>query len=169
MENRVKFANIRLYALNGGIKVSRKYCFPAVFILILFLATASAVRAEEDRYTIVVEESFYTVAPENREEFLRVYKTRLFPFWQEMKKMGITVDDYRMYSQRIHTVKPLWTYKTVVKFKNYAAIDRWLEIRDEVYRKLFPGESGYKDPRKIIDAISGNHWDEFIREIPLNR
>ena len=169
MENRVKFANIRHYALNGGIKVSRKYCFPAVFILILFLATASAVRAEEDRYTIVVEESFYTVAPENREEFLRVYKTRLFPFWQEMKKMGITVDDYRMYSQRIHTVKPLWTYKTVVKFKNYAAIDRWLEIRDEVYRKLFPGESGYKDPRKIIDAISGNHWDEFIREIPLNR
>lgn len=154
--------------LNGGIKVSRKYYFPAVFILILFLATASAVRAEEDRYTIVVEESFYTVAPENQEEFLRVYRTRLFPFWQEMKKIGITVDDYRMYSQRIHTIKPLWTYKTVVKFKNYAAIDKWLEIRDEVYRKLFPGESGYKEPRKIINAISGNHWDEFIREIPLN-
>ena len=149
--------------------MSGKHWFPAVFILILFFATASAVRAEENRDTVVVEESFYTVAPENREEFLRVYKARLFPFWQEMKKMGITVDDYRMYSQRIHTVKPLWTYKTVVKFKNYAAIDRWLEIRDEVYRKLFPGESGYKEPRKIIDAVSGNHWDEFIREIPLNR
>lgn len=154
--------------LNGGIKVSAKHCVLAVSILIFFLATAAAVRAEEGRYTVVVEESFYTVAPENREEFLRVYRTRLFPFWQEMKKMGITVDDYRLYSQRIHTIKPLWTYKTVVKFKNYAAIDRWLEIRDEVYSKMFPGEKGYKEPRKIIDAISGNHWDEFIREIPLD-
>ncbi len=154
--------------LNGGIKVSRKHCFSAIFILIFSLVTAAAVHAEEDRYTIVVEESFYTVAPENREEFLRVYRTRLFPFWQEMKKMGITVDDYRMYSQRIHTIKPLWTYKTVVKFKNYAAIDRWLEVRDEVYGRLFPGEKGYKEPRKIIDSISGNHWDEFIREIPLD-
>jgi hypothetical protein len=33
---------------------------------------------------------------------------------------------------------------------------------------MFPGEKGYKEPRKIIDAISGNHWDEFIREIPLD-
>ncbi len=153
--------------LNGGSKMLRKHCFSAVFILTFFLVIPTTVRAE-DRYTIVVEESFYTVAPENREEFLRVYRTRLFPFWQEMKKMGITVDDYRMYSQRIHTIKPLWTYKTVVKFKNYAAIDRWLEVRDEVYRKMFPGESGYKEPRKIIDAVSGNHWDEFIREIPLD-
>ena len=96
--------------------MSRKHCFSAIFILIFSLVTAAAVHAEEDRYTIVVEESFYTVAPENREEFLRVYRTRLFPFWQEMKKMGITADDYRMYSQRIHTIKPLWTYKTVVKF-----------------------------------------------------
>ena len=148
--------------------MSKKYWFPTIFVLVFFLLLPAAVNAEENRYTIVVEESFYTVAPENREEFLRVYRTRLFPFWQEMKKMGITVDDYRMYSQRIHTIKPLWTYKTVVKFKNYAAIDRWLEIRDEVYGKLFPGEKGYKEPRKIIDSISGNHWDEFIREIPLD-
>ena len=117
----------------------------------------------------VIEESFYTVSPENREEFLRVYRTRLYPFWEEMRKRGITTDRYRMYSQRIHSLKPLWTYKTVVKFKNYAAIDRWLEIKDEVYRKMFPGESGYGEPRKIVDSISGNHWDEFLREIPLDR
>ena len=122
----------------------------------------------QDRYKVVVEESFYTVAPENREEFLRVYKTRLFPFWQEMKKAGIITDDYRMYSQRIHTVKPLWTYKTVVKFKNYAAIDKWLENKGRgIQEKCFPGNPGIKNLEKIIDSISGNHWDEFIREIRL--
>ncbi len=134
-----------------------------MFLLTIFLfLSAGSLRAE------VIEESFYTVSEGNKEEFLRVYKTRLFPFWQEMKVKGIITDDYRMYSQRIHTIEPLWTYKTVVKFKNYAAIDRWLEIRDEVYKKMFPEESGYSQPRKIIDSISSNHWDEFIREIPLD-
>ncbi len=147
--------------------MSGKYSFLIVFLMVFLPMSEPKADTTQDRYKVVVEESFYTVAPENREEFLRVYKTRLFPFWQEMKKAGIITDDYRMYSQRIHTVKPLWTYKTVVKFKNYAAIDKWLEIRDEVYRKMFPGESGYKEPRKIIDSISGNHWDEFIREIRL--
>ncbi len=141
----------------------REHCLFLFFLTtFLFLSTAS-LRAE------VIEESFYTVSEENKEEFLRIYKTRLFPFWQEMKVMGIITDDYRMYSQRIHTIKPLWTYKTVVKFKNYESIDRWLEIRDKVYKKMFPEESGYSQPRKIINSISYNHWDEFIREISLDR
>jgi len=118
-------------------------------------------------YKIVIEESFYVVKEENKEQFLQIYKSRLFPFWQEMKEKGIIVDDYRMYSQRIHTLKPLWTYKTVVKFKNYQSIDKWLENRDTVYNKLFPGEGGYKGPRKQIDLITEAHWDEFIREIPM--
>ena len=146
-----------------------KHRSAVLFLTLLFLVPALPARAEKQRYTTVIEESFYTVSPENRKEFLRVYKTRLYPFWQKMKEMGITVDDYRMYSQRVHTIKPLWTYKTVVKFRNYEAIDRWLEIRDEVYIKMFPGEKGYKEPRKTIDIVSQNHWDELIREIPLDR
>lgn len=123
--------------------------------------------AAQDRYKIVIEESFYVVKEENKEQFLQIYKSRIFPFWQEMKKKGIIVDDYRMYSQRIHTLEPLWTYKTVVKFPNYEAIDKWLEQRDTVYNKLFPGEGGYKAPRKQINLITEDHWDEFIREIPM--
>ena len=135
--------------------------------LYLTLILTSNAHALEDRYKIVIEESYYVVDAENKDKFIQIYKSRLFPFWQKMKKTGIIVDDYRMYSQRIHTLQPLWTFKTVVKFKNYQAIDKWLEIRDEVYNKLFPGEGGYKGPRKQIDLITGEHWDEFIREIPL--
>ena len=123
--------------------------------------------ALEDRYKIVIEESFYVVAEENKDEFLQIYKSRLFPFWQKMKERGIIVDDYRLYSQRVHTLEPLWTFKTVVKFKNYQALDEWLENRDAVYDKLFPGEGGYKGPRKQINLITEDHWDELIREIPL--
>ena len=123
----------------------------------------------EDKYKVVIEDSFYVVKEENKELFLKTYKEKLFPFWQEMKKRGIIVDDYRMYSQRIHTIYPLWSFKTTVKFKNYEAIDKWLEIRDEVYQKLFPGEKGYKEPRKIINSITEKHWDEFMREIPLDK
>jgi hypothetical protein len=72
-----------------------------------------------------------------------------------------------MYSQRIHTLKPRWTFKTVVRFKNYGAIDIWLEKREEVFDKLFPGEGGYKKLGKKIREITDEHWDEFIREIPL--
>ncbi len=129
----------------------------------------NAVAEKEDRYTVVIEESFYYVKPENKEKFLEVYRTRLFPFWNEMHRMGLIVDEYRMYSQRIHSAKPLWTYKTVVKFKNYWAIDKWLEIRDEVYDRLFPGEGGYKAPRRQIDLLTEKHWDEFIREVRMGK
>ena len=141
-----------------------------LFALILFITFCFFVNesnALEDRYKIVIEESFYVVKEENKEQFLQIYKSKLFPFWQEMKEKGVIVDDFRMYSQRIHTLKPLWTYKTVVIFKYYQSIDKWLETRDKVYNKLFPGEDGYKGPRQQLDLITEAHWDEFIREISL--
>lgn len=143
-----------------------KLLLPLMLVLNICITSAES-SAAEDRFKIVIEESFYVVAEENKDNFLQIYKSRLFPFWQEMKKKGIIVDDYRMYSQRIHTLEPLWTFKTVVKFRNYQAIDKWLEQRDTVYNKLFPGEGGYKGPRKQIDLITEDHWDEFIREIPM--
>ena len=139
----------------------------ALFSLLAAALYPSSSSALEDRYKIVIEDSYYVVEEENKEQFLEIYKTRLYPFWQEMKKMGIIVDDYRLYSQRVHTLEPLWTFKTVVKFKNYQSIDKWLEMRDVVYNKMFPGEGGYKGPRKKINLITEDHWDEFIREIPL--
>lgn len=146
-----------------------KNIFIAVVSVLALTIFSTYSFAVEEKYKVVYEESFYVVKTENREEFLKIYKEKLFPFWQEMKKRGIIVDDYRMFSQRVHTIKPLWTFKTLVKFKNYQAIDKWLELRDEVYTKLFPNEEGYKTPRKRIDAITEEHWDEFIREIPLDK
>jgi len=139
----------------------------ALIILFTFCFFVNNSIALEDRYKIVIEESFYVVKEENKEQFLNIYKSRLFPFWQIMKEKGIIVDDYRLYSQRIHTLEPLWTFKTVVKFKNYQSIDKWLETRDKVYNRLFPEEGGYKEPRQQIDLITEAHWDEFIREIPM--
>ena len=141
----------------------------ALVITALLVQTAGLTLAQEGRYTTVIEESFYVVKPEDKEKFLKVYRERLFPFWEEMRKKGIITEEYKLYSQRVHTLEPLWTYKTVVKFPNYAALDKWLAMRDEVYTKLFPNEEGYKTPRKEIDAITVEHWDEFIREIPLNQ
>ena len=141
----------------------------ALIIISLYLLSPQLAYSEESKYTVVIEESFYVVKPENTEKFLKVYREKLYPFWEEMRKMGIITEEYRLYSQRVHTLDPLWTYKTVVKFPNYAAIDKWLEMRDAVYTKLFPGEDGYKTPRKEIDLITEEHWDEFIREIPLSR
>jgi hypothetical protein len=135
----------------------------------LLIITASFAGAVEDRYRIVIEESFYVVKPENREKFLEIYREKLYPFWSEMQKRGIIVDEYKLFTQRVHTLEPLWTYKTVVKFKNYESIDRWLYLRDEVYNKLFPEGGGYEKPRKELDLITEDHWDEFIKEIPLNK
>lgn len=138
----------------------------AVFIAVQILATGFT-HAQDDRYKVVIEESFYVVKPENREKFLKIYREKMFPFWEEMRKRGIITQEYKLYSQRLHTLDPHWTYKTVVVFPNYAALDKWLELRDEVYTKLFPNEEGYKTPRKEIDLITEDHWDEFQREIPL--
>ena len=140
----------------------------AGIVLAAAFLTAAA-HADEDRYVRVIEESFYVVKPENKEEFLRIYREKLYPFWAEMEKRGIIIGDYKMFSQRVHTLEPHWTYKTLVVFPNYQAIDKWLEVRDEVYDGLFPGEGGYKGPRKQIDLITEDHWDEFIREIPMDR
>jgi len=141
----------------------------ALTIIALYLLSPQLTFSEEGRYNVVIEESFYVVKPENTEKFLKVYREKLYPFWEEMRKMGIIAEEYKLYSQRVHTLDPLWTYKTVVKFPNYAAIDKWLEMRDQVYTKLFPGEEGYKTPRKEINLITEEHWDEFIREMPLSR
>ncbi len=138
-------------------------------IISLYLLSPQPTFSEENRYTVVIEESFYVVKPENTEKFLKVYREKLYPFWEEMRKMGIITEEYKLYSQRVHTLDPLWTYKTVVKFPNYAALDKWLEMRDVVYTKLFPNEEGYKTPRKEIDLITVEHWDELIREIPLTQ
>jgi putative SOS response-associated peptidase YedK len=136
-------------------------------IAVLAAMFAASSHAQDNRYQIVIEESFYVVKTENKDKFLQVYREKLYPFWSEMQKVGLIVDEYKLYSQRVHTLEPLWTFKTVVKFKNYQSIDTWLEKRDEVYDKLFPGEGGYKAPRKEIDLITEEHWDEFIRELPL--
>ncbi len=136
-------------------------------ILSIIFAGATAGYTQEERYKYVIEESFYVVKPENTEKFLEVYREKLIPFWTEMQNRGIIVGEYKLYSQRLHTLKPHWTYKTVVVFPNYAALDEWLRLRDQVYDSLFPGEGGYKAPRKEIDAITESHWDEFTREIPM--
>jgi len=141
----------------------------AILTALILITAASFASAVEDRYKVVIEESFYVVKPENRDKFLGIYKEKLYPFWSEMQKRGIIVDEYKLFTQRVHTLEPLWTYKTVVKFKNYESIDKWLELRDEVYNKLFPGEGGYEGPRKQLDLITEQHWDEFIREIPLSK
>ncbi|MFQ5787656.1 MAG: hypothetical protein ACE5H1_06710 [Thermodesulfobacteriota bacterium] len=140
-----------------------------IFIFALFSLPKAQSLAQEDRYQLVIEESFYVVKPENKDKFLDIYKKKINTFWNEMNKMGLIDGDIKMYSQRLHTLEPHWTYKTVVRFKNYNAIDTWLEKRDEIFNKLFPGEGGYKKISKEISEITEEHWDEFIREIPLNR
>lgn len=144
----------------------KSYIFPAL-ILLATMCIPVVVNAEDKRYNVVIEESFYVVKTENKDRFLELYREKMYPFWNRMYQKGLLVEDYKLFSQRIHTIDPHWTFKTVTKFKNYTAIDKWLEIRDEVYRELFPGESSYSEPRKQIDLITEKHWDEFIREIPL--
>ncbi len=146
-----------------------KKIIQSILILTILFSGVTASYSQDDRYKLVIEESFYVVKSENTEKFLKVYREKLYPFWSEMQKRGIIVGEYKLYSQRLHTLNPHWTYKTVVAFKNYDAVDKWLELRDVVYDKLFPGEGGYKAPRKEIDAITESHWDEFIREVPLQK
>ena len=141
----------------------------SILVISVLFSSLTTAYSLEDRYKLVIEESFYVVKPENSEKFLEVNRERLYPFWSEMQKREIIVGEYRVYSQRLHTLEPHWTYKTVVVFKNYEAVDQWLKLRDEVYNGLFPGEGGYKAPRKEIDTITELHWDEFIREIPMKK
>lgn len=136
-----------------------------LFITFLFLSTYSF--AQKENYQFVIEESYYKVNPENEDEFLEIHKKKIFPFWKEVEKMGLIDGEMRMYTQRIHTLKPSWTYKTVVRFKNYGAIDKWLEKREEIINKLFPEEGGYNNLRKKVMVITEGHWDELIREVPL--
>lgn len=140
----------------------------AVLLITLFFFN-SAPSVGKDKYQVVIEESFYVVSPENQDKFLEIYKEKVYPFWSEVNKMGLIDGDIKMYSQRIHTLDPKWTYKSVVRFKNYDAIDTWLQKRDEVYNQLFPNAGGYKDVSKEISIITEEHWDELIREIPLKQ
>lgn len=142
-----------------------------LFFLMLFVCPPAHAEGFEYSPHSVIEESFYVVAPENRDEFVRIYRTRLYPFWNEMRRMGIIRGPYRLFSQRLHTKEPVWTFKTVVYFTDYKAVDRWLEIRDRVFERLFPGEGGYRETRRKVDALHPHdrHWDEFIREVPLKK
>jgi hypothetical protein len=142
--------------------------FAGLISLSMFLITGHSFAEEKDRYQVVIEESYYKVEPENEDRFLELYKKKVFPFWKEMERLGLIDSEIKMYTQRIHSLKPSWTFKTAVRFKNYAAIDKWLEKREEIFNKLFPDEGGYTNFGKQIKGISEEHWDEFIREIPLS-
>jgi hypothetical protein len=131
------------------------------------LLTILSVYAQDEKGQIVIEESYYLIRPENQYRFLEIIKDKISPFWKEMNKMGLTDGNLKVYTQRVHTLKPKWTYKSVVRFKNYASIDKWLKERDNVVNKLFPNQGGYEGFRKEISLITEEHWDELIREIPL--
>jgi len=151
-----------------------KKIFISLFIISIlcfsgFSNAESNQNTDIDRFKIVREESYYLVKPENKERFLKLYREKMYPFWHKIYEMGLIVDDYKLYSHRTHELEPNWTFKTVTKFRNYTAIDKWLEIRDQEYRKIFPEVKGYEEPRKEIDLITEKHWDEFIREIPLSQ
>jgi hypothetical protein len=62
--------------------------------------------AEEGRYQVVIEESYYKVRPEHQDEFLELYKKKIFPFWKEIEKMGLIDGEIKMYTQRIHFISP---------------------------------------------------------------
>src|SRR4030065_1755207 len=105
-----------------------------LFITFLFPSTYSL--AQKENYQFVIEESYYKVNPQNEDEFLEIHKKKFFPFWKEVEKMDLIDGEIKMYTQRIHTLKPSWTYKTVVRFKNYNAIDQWLEKKEENINKI---------------------------------
>jgi len=136
------------------------------FFIMVFCFPPSPGFTKDTTLQPVIEESYYEVKPENEGRFLELHKTRVLPFWKEIKKRGLIEEDMKIYTQRLHTLEPRWTFKTVVKFKNYTAIDKWLEIREELFRELFPGEE-YKELRNKIMRITERHWDVFLREIPL--
>ncbi|MGH7900537.1 MAG: hypothetical protein ACRENZ_02250 [Thermodesulfobacteriota bacterium] len=144
-----------------------KVCRSFIFSNFILLLTILSVYAQDEKGQIVIEESYYLIRPENQYRFLEIIKDRVYPFWMEMKKIGIIDGDFEIYTQRVHTFKPKWTYKSVVRFKNYASIDKWLKERDNVVNKLFPNQGGYEGFRKEISLITEEHWDELIREIPL--
>lgn len=123
--------------------------------------------AQDMKKDVVIEESYYLISPENQDKFLEIIREKVYPFWMEMKEMGVIDGDFKIYTQRVHTLNPKWTYKTVVRFKNYSSIDRWLKERDTVVNKLFPNQGGYESIRKEISLITEEHWDELIREIPM--
>ena len=145
-----------------------KVCRSFIFSNLIMLLTISSVYAQEEKGQIVIEESCYLISLENQEKFLEIIKDKVYPFWVEMKEMGVIDGDFKIYTQRVHTLKPNWTFKTIVRFKNYASIDKWLKERDTVVNKLFPNQGGYESIRKEISQITEEHWDELIREIPLN-
>ncbi len=145
-----------------------KVCRSFIFSNFILLLTILSIYAQDEKGQIVIEESYYLIRPENQYRFLEIIKDRVYPFWMEMKKIGIIDGDFEIYTQRVHTFKPKWTYKSVVRFKNYASIDKWLKERDNVVNKLSPNQGGYEGFRKEISLITEEHWDELIREIPLN-
>ena len=144
-----------------------KVCRSFIFSNFIMLLTILSVYAQDEKGQIVIEESYYLIRPENQYRFLEIIKDKISPFWKEMNKMGLTDGNLKVYTQRVHTLKPKWTYKSVVRFKNYASIDKWLKERDNVVNKLFPNQGGYEGFRKEISLITEEHWDELIREIPL--
>ena len=57
--------------------------------------------------------------------------------------------------------------RAVVKFKTYESIDKWLENRDNMVRKIFPQFQSYKEMSHELKKLTNDdeHWDEFIREL----
>ena len=143
---------------------SLKFFFIALFLL---LSLSNPLHVQEDKEQIVIEESYYKVKPGMEEKFLEIYRSKFYPFWEEVHKLGLTDGSIKIYTQRIHTLSPSWTYKTVVRFRNYAAIDEWIKRRDEITKRLFPNIDKYSKIRSEADELTEDHWDELLREIPL--
>ena len=135
--------------------------------IVILAALVSALGADAPATAPVTIEYYSKLAPGATQEWLALYNKNHNPILKQLMKEGVLLSE-KLYERRFHAAAPAWDYKVVMVWRDWAALEQAHQREPEVIRALYPDKEGHDQLEKRRWEITEQHWDDVLREVPLN-
>ncbi len=114
----------------------------------------------------VTIEYYYKLIPGGTAEWLALYKKNHNPILKELMKEGLLKSE-KLYERRFHAETPAWDFKIVMVWRDWMALEEAHHREPEIIRTLYPDKAAHDQQEKRRWEITVAHWDDVLREVPL--
>ncbi len=118
-----------------------------------------------DRQMVI--EYYYKVAAGAGPEWLALYKKNHNPILQQLIKEGILLSE-KLCERRFHSESPAWDFKIVMVWRDWAALEDAHYRDPQIKRELYADQDELARVEKRRWELTTGHWDDVLKEIPLD-
>ncbi len=131
------------------------------------LAFASVAGGGQPDGASVMIEYYYKLVPGGTSEWLALYKKNHNPILKQLMKEGLLKSE-KLYARRFHAETPVWDYKVVMVWRDWAALEEAHHREPEIIHELYPNQEDHDRQEKRRWELTVAHWDDVLSEVPLD-